>query len=86
MSKTRAAKVHLCNNCGEVVEQEFRNYRYTESGLSNVILQGVKVADCSHCGNSNVMIPRMAKVHRAIAQAVVNSPLRLTGEQFRFLR
>jgi transcriptional regulator with XRE-family HTH domain len=28
----------------------------------------------------------MAKIHRAIAQALANSPARLTGEQLRFLR
>ena len=28
----------------------------------------------------------MAKIHRTLAQALANSPARLTGEQFRFLR
>ena len=83
---TRSAKIHECTNCGAAVTAERRNYRYTESGLSNVILQGVDVADCSVCGNSDVMIRRMAKIHRAIAQALVSSPARLTGEQLRFLR
>src|SRR5713226_5299816 len=81
-----SARVHECTNCEEPVTPERRNYRYTESGLSNVILQGVEVADCPKCGNSDVIIPRMAKIHRAIAQALAQSPGRLTGEQFRFLR
>lgn len=80
------AKVHECANCGGQVAPERRNYRYTESGLLNLILQGIEVADCPKCGNSDVIIPRMAKIHRAIAQALVNSPARLTGEQLRFLR
>lgn len=79
-------KMHTCTNCGQRVTFERRNYRYTESGISNVILQGVEVADCSNCGNSDVAITRMAKIHRAIAQALAESPARLTGEQFRFLR
>jgi putative zinc finger/helix-turn-helix YgiT family protein len=83
MSKT---KTHECTSCGEQVTPERRNYRYTESGLSNVILQGIEVADCPRCGTSDVIIPRMAKIHRAIAQALANSPARLTGEQLRFLR
>jgi putative zinc finger/helix-turn-helix YgiT family protein len=80
------AKIHECTDCGERVAAERRNYRYTESGLSNVVLQGIEVADCPKCGNSNVIIPRMARIHRAIAQALANSPGRLTGEQLRFLR
>ena len=80
------AKAHECTSCGEQVTPERRNYRYTESGVSNVILQGIEVADCPKCGTSDVIIPRMAKIHRAIAQAIANSPARLTGEQLRFLR
>lgn len=79
-------KTHECSICGQPLTSAIRSYRYTESGLSNVILQGVKVADCLACGNSDVIIPRMAKIHRAIAQALAKSPTRLTGEQFRFLR
>jgi putative transcriptional regulator len=78
--------VHECTNCGRPVTPERRNYRYTESGLSNVVLQGLEVADCPACGHSDVAIPRLAKVHRAIALALANSPVRLTGEQLRFLR
>ena len=70
----------------EQVTPERRNYRYHESGLSNVILKGIEVADCPKCGTSDAIIPRMAKIHRAIAQALANSPARLTGEQLRFLR
>jgi len=77
---------HQCTNCGREVIAERRSYRYTESGLSNVILQGVEVADCPHCGNSDVLIPSVAGIHRAIAGALTRSPARLTGEQLRFLR
>lgn len=80
------ATIHKCTNCGEQVSPERRNYRYAESGLSNVILQGIEVADCTKCGNSDLIIPRMAKIHGAIALALANSPARLTGEQLRFLR
>lgn len=83
MTKT---STHECTNCGEQVLRETRNYRYTESGLPNVILQGIAVADCPKCGNSDVVIPRMAKMHSAIARALANSPARLTGPQLRFLR
>ena len=77
---------HECTNCGEQVAADVRNYRYAESGLPNVVLQGVLVAECPKCGNSDVAIPRVAKIHRAIARALANSPARLTGPQLRFLR
>ncbi|MEO8026374.1 MAG: type II TA system antitoxin MqsA family protein [Bryobacteraceae bacterium] len=75
-----------CTGCGQSVHAAKRNYRYTESGLSNVILQDLEVADCPTCGNIEVKVPRLAKIHRAIAQGLANSPARLTGEQLRFLR
>ena len=77
---------HECTNCGHAVRPELRNYRYAESGLSNVVLKNLEVADCTNCGNSDVILPRIAKIHRAIAHAIANSPTRLTGEQLRFLR
>ncbi|MGH9666614.1 MAG: type II TA system antitoxin MqsA family protein [Bryobacteraceae bacterium] len=80
------ARIHGCTNCAGQVAPERRNYRYIESGLSNVILQNVEIADCPACGNSDVIIPRLAKIHRAIAQALATSPARLTGGQLRFLR
>jgi putative zinc finger/helix-turn-helix YgiT family protein len=81
-----SATIHECTNCDEPVSLERRNYRYAESGLSNVILQGAEVTVCPKCGTTDVIIPRMAKIHRAIAQALANSPARLTGEQLRFFR
>src|SRR6266849_8348093 len=80
------ANNHDCTNCGEHLAIERRNYRYAESGISNVILRDIEVADCPKCGSSEVIIPKMAKIHRAIAQALTNSPARLTGEYLRFLR
>ena len=81
-----ATSSHECAICGARIIPERRNYRYPESGLPNVVLQGVAVADCALCGNFDVAIPRVAKVHRAIARALANSPARLTGPQLRFLR
>jgi putative zinc finger/helix-turn-helix YgiT family protein len=81
-----AKAAHECTNCGRPVTPERRNYPYTESGLSNVVLQGVEVAECPACGHYEVTIPHLAKIHRAIALALAKSPVRLTGAQLRFLR
>ncbi len=81
-----AKAAHECTNCGRPVTPKRRDYPYTESGLSNVVLQGVEVAECPACGHSEVTIPHLAKIHRAIALALARSPVRLTGAQLRFLR
>ncbi len=87
MNNNKAAENHCeCSNCGASVTPSLHDYRYLESGLSNVILQGIATAECPACGNVDIAIPRPAKIHRAIAQALINSPARLTGEQLRFLR
>ncbi len=80
------ALVQTCTDCGQPVAPERRNYRYLESGLSTVILKGIEIANCPNCGNQDITIPRIGKVHRAIAEALASSPYRLTGEQVRFLR
>jgi putative transcriptional regulator len=75
-----------CENCGKVVRPERESHRYEEGGLPNVVLQGVEVRRCGACGFEEIAIPHLLKVHRAIASGLVNSPHRLTGAQFRFLR
>jgi len=77
---------HNCTNCGKLAPLDKVNYRYTESGLSNIVLQGIQTSTCPNCGNEDILIPRIEKIHRAIAQALANSPGRLNGEQIRFLR
>jgi putative zinc finger/helix-turn-helix YgiT family protein len=79
-------KTHECTICGQPAKLSRANYRYTESGLSNVILQGIEIAECPHCANQDVLIPHIEKIHRAIAQAITNSPGRIDGDQLRFLR
>lgn len=79
-------RTHECTNCGELLTLEARNYRYVESGLTNVILQGAQAAECPRCGNEDLMLPRLIAIHEAIASALVKSPARLTGPQWTFLR
>lgn len=80
------SRLHECSNCGEMAPIRHGMHRYDESGLSNVVLQGVGIVECGKCGNSDLILPRLAKIHQAIAAALANSPGRLTGEQLRFLR
>lgn len=60
-------------------------YHYTESGLSNVYLKnGFTVEKID--GEEYTSIDDMNGLHRAIAQAVVDSNKPLTHEEFKFLR
>lgn len=76
-----------CRACreGELVVTR-KNHRYTESGLSNVVLQDVEVRSCPHCGDEQIVLPRITELHRAIALAVVRTNARLRSEEVRFLR
>ena len=60
-------------------------YHYTESGLSNIVLANgynVEIID----GEEYTSIDDMNGLHKAIAQAIVDSNGSLTNEEFKFLR
>ena len=62
------------------------DYRFTESGLDNVVLKDVEFAKCEECGEEAVRIPRLNDLMRALALGVIAKPYELTGEDVRFLR
>src|SRR5260370_42646785 len=47
--------------CGTEMKSRKENYRYTESGLDNVILLGVEVRRCPSCGLSEVVLSSEAR-------------------------
>lgn len=60
-------------------------YRYTESGLDNVIIAGVSfVAD--DAGDAVVRIPNVNGLHSAIALGIVTRKVMMNGREMRFLR
>ncbi len=75
-----------CEACGELMRSTRENYNYSASGLPYVTLVHVEVRRCKACGEHEVVIPRIAQLHRAIALSVVNKRPRLTGAEVRFLR
>ena len=56
------------------------------SGLPHVTLAGINVNRCAKCGEVEVEIPRVEKLHKAIAGALVRKAARLSGAEVRFLR
>jgi putative transcriptional regulator len=75
-----------CSQCGHSMKSARENYLYRESGLPNVTLVGVEVSRCPHCGEHEVVIPKIEQLHRVIAAAVARKVPRLTLEEIRFLR
>ncbi len=72
--------------CGTEMKSRKENYRYTESGLDNVILLGVEVRRCRSCGRSEVVLPRLEELHRTIARTVATGSSPLRPQEIRFLR
>ena len=76
----------LCIECGAGMETRRENYRYTASGLPHVTLHQVEVSRCPHCGETEVAIPHIEALHRALAKAIIQHPTRLAPEEIRYLR
>jgi putative zinc finger/helix-turn-helix YgiT family protein len=66
--------------------RSIENHRYTESGLSNVVLVDVEVRRCQNCGEITVSIPRIEELHRTLAMALIRQTGRLAPSEIRFLR
>jgi putative zinc finger/helix-turn-helix YgiT family protein len=62
------------------------NYRYTESGLDNVVLEGIPAYKCPKCKEINPIIPRIKELHRIISEDLINKKSLLMGDELVFLR
>jgi DNA-binding transcriptional regulator YiaG len=60
-------------------------YRYTDSGLDNVMIEGVNfVAD--DAGEECVLIPNVNGLHKTIAHGIVARRGSMSGRELRFIR
>lgn len=76
-----------CLECGGKTRARRRQaYKYIESGLSNVVLNGVTVHTCENCRTQYPELPAIQKLHNAIARAILTQETGLRGEEVRFLR
>lgn len=62
-----------------------RDYRYTESGLDNVILKNLTIRTDDH-GQEVVMIPNINLLHKALTKAIINKPSGIIPKELRFIR
>ena len=74
-----------CPVCGERMKKQKGEYRYTESGLDNVVLTGVTLYKCA-CGETMPELKNVERVHRAVADGLAKKDSRLHGREVRFLR
>lgn len=76
----------MCLECGAEMETHRENYRYTISGLTNIVLKNIEVSQCHECGETEVAIPHIETLHRAIALTLIRKRTRLGSEEIRYLR
>ncbi len=75
-----------CLECGGTLQIEERPYRYRFEGGLAVTLENATVLRCTSCGAESVAIHAPARLHRAVAAALVQKPNRLDGPEVAFLR
>lgn len=75
-----------CDECDGTMTSARENWKYDESGLPHVVLEGVEVRRCPSCGTSEPVIPRIEELHRVLAHLVTAKRSRLAGAEVKFLR
>jgi transcriptional regulator with XRE-family HTH domain len=73
------------HNLIEHFATEAKPFHFTESGLDNVYLVGIKYFTCD-CGKVSAEIPALKQLMRLIAKGIVFSQDSLGGNEVRFLR
>ncbi len=76
----------ICANCKIEMRKITTDYRYTESGLKNVILKGIDAYECPKCKEISPIIKDIKEVHQFIAKKLVSKSSLLIGREFAFLR
>lgn len=76
-----------CDECGgQLAVERDAVRRYDVGGLPHVELHGVQVTRCTSCGSEAIAIPRLAQLHRVLANHFVNQHRMLASVEIRFLR
>src|SRR6478672_13788503 len=75
-----------CVRCGSQMKTKKEDHNYKSSGLTNVVLVDMNVSRCPSCGEVEVAIPAVEKLHAMLSRLFVDSTTKLIPEQIRFLR
>ena len=76
----------ICFKCKTKMKKIKTDYKYTESGLQNVILKGIAAYKCPKCRGINPIISKIKEVHKTIAQELLKKDSLLTGKEIVYLR
>jgi putative zinc finger/helix-turn-helix YgiT family protein len=78
---------HDCEDfSAETLATRAEPYQYTESGLGDWYLIGIRYWTCSRCGKKYADIPAIKGLHRLMAREIVCQQSPLRGDEMRFLR
>ena len=62
-----------CAECGAAaMKVTHEDHLYVESGLPNVLLLGVEFRSCPQCDEREIVLPKIAQLHRVIAEGVAD--------------
>ena len=76
----------ICLKCKTRMKKIKTDYKYTESGLRNVILKGITAYKCPQCRGINPIISKIKEIHKTIAQQLLRKDSLLTGKEIVYLR
>ena len=78
-----------CSKCGHEIDQmtPVPRYEYTQLGVPVILMNAVREARCEICGTiESTLIPNLNGLIASAAVQRVSIPIRLNGEEIRFLR
>lgn len=78
-------KCYVCGN-EKIEETVIDKYHYTECGLDDIHLAGIKKYRCVKCDEEFIELPRLTQLHRAIGQKLCRKNGVLAGKEVTFLR
>ena len=73
-------------SAGKLLKKEKGSFRYTQSGLDNIILEGVPNYICGNCKTREWEVPCSEELHLMIGFILILKPKHLTGKEACFLR
>lgn len=75
-----------CPNCGGEGRTVYGNWPLDDWGVRGYVLLGVKIMQCDQCKAGMPILKKINRILRAITEAIIRKPYRLTGQEVRFLR
>ncbi len=79
-------KCSICANKKTLKSKSLPRYRYSEGGLDNIILCGIKEYYCEKCGERYHNFGNIEQLHGLIVQNLIKKEDILIGKEIRFLR